>query len=64
MLLDDNFKAKLSDFGLAREGPKAGHSHVSTAVCMYVSISAQLILFSETTYTNQLIHFTKTTNII
>lgn len=33
VLLDDNFKAKLSDFGLAREGPKAGHSHVSTAVC-------------------------------
>lgn len=32
VLLDDNFKAKLSDFGLAREGPKAGHSHVSTAV--------------------------------
>lgn len=33
VLLDENFKAKLSDFGLAREGPKAGHSHVSTAVC-------------------------------
>ncbi|XP_047956997.1 probable serine/threonine-protein kinase PBL19 [Salvia hispanica] len=32
VLLDDKFKAKLSDFGLAREGPKAGHSHVSTAV--------------------------------
>lgn len=32
VLLDDNFRAKLSDFGLAREGPEAGHSHVSTAV--------------------------------
>ncbi|KAF4395238.1 hypothetical protein CsatB_007134 [Cannabis sativa] len=32
VLLDDNFNAKLSDFGLAREGPTAGHTHVSTAV--------------------------------
>ncbi|CAO2835229.1 unnamed protein product [Amaranthus hypochondriacus] len=32
VLLDENFKAKLSDFGLAREGPTPGSSHVSTAV--------------------------------
>ncbi|KAL9142204.1 hypothetical protein ABFS82_14G153400 [Erythranthe guttata] len=32
VLLDNNFEAKLSDFGLAREGPTAGHTHVSTAV--------------------------------
>ncbi|XP_021755201.1 probable serine/threonine-protein kinase PBL19 [Chenopodium quinoa] len=32
VLLDENFQAKLSDFGLAREGPTPGSSHVSTAV--------------------------------
>ncbi|XP_061357686.1 probable serine/threonine-protein kinase PBL19 [Gastrolobium bilobum] len=32
VLLDENFKPKLSDFGLAREGPVAGDTHVSTAV--------------------------------
>ncbi|KAF5195956.1 Serine/threonine-protein kinase PCRK1 [Thalictrum thalictroides] len=32
VLLDKDFNAKLSDFGLAREGPMEGQTHVSTAV--------------------------------
>ncbi|KAJ4744690.1 Protein kinase superfamily protein [Rhynchospora pubera] len=32
ILLDENWNAKLSDFGLARQGPDEGLSHVSTAV--------------------------------
>nr|XP_043630751.1 probable serine/threonine-protein kinase PBL19 [Erigeron canadensis] len=30
VLLDENFNAKLSDFGLAREGPQGDQTHVST----------------------------------
>lgn len=34
ILLDQEWNAKLSDFGLARLGPADGLSHVSTAVCL------------------------------
>lgn len=33
ILLDEQWNAKLSDFGLARLGPSEGLTHVSTAVC-------------------------------
>ncbi|KAF8403566.1 hypothetical protein HHK36_011670 [Tetracentron sinense] len=32
ILLDSDFKAKLSDFGLARDGPTGDNTHVSTRV--------------------------------
>uniref|UniRef100_A0A0E0NMX5 Protein kinase domain-containing protein n=1 Tax=Oryza rufipogon TaxID=4529 RepID=A0A0E0NMX5_ORYRU len=32
ILLDENWNAKLSDFGLARHGPSEGLTHVSTAI--------------------------------
>ncbi|XP_071709725.1 serine/threonine-protein kinase PCRK1-like [Rutidosis leptorrhynchoides] len=32
ILLDENWNAKLSDFGFAREGPQDGRTHVSTSV--------------------------------
>lgn len=36
ILLDEQWNAKLSDFGLARLGPSDGLSHVSTAVCLHL----------------------------
>ncbi|XP_071732979.1 serine/threonine-protein kinase PCRK1-like [Rutidosis leptorrhynchoides] len=40
ILLDENWNAKLSDFGLARLGPTEGLSHVSTAVVGTVGYAA------------------------
>ncbi|THG04394.1 hypothetical protein TEA_029242 [Camellia sinensis var. sinensis] len=40
ILLDEEFNAKLSDFGLARQGPAAGLSHISTAVVGTVGYAA------------------------
>ncbi|KAM7257936.1 hypothetical protein ACFE04_013677 [Oxalis oulophora] len=40
ILLDEDFNAKLSDFGLARQGPLEGQSHVSTTVVGTVGYAA------------------------
>ncbi|KAI9156498.1 hypothetical protein LWI28_007638 [Acer negundo] len=40
ILLDDQWNAKLSDFGLARLGPSEGLSHVSTAVVGTIGYAA------------------------
>ncbi|KAM6578002.1 hypothetical protein CsatB_029839 [Cannabis sativa] len=40
ILLDEDFSAKLSDFGLARQGPPEGTSHVSTSVVGTVGYAA------------------------
>lgn len=39
VLLDEDFIPRLSDFGLAREGPTEGNTHVSTAVSTVFVIS-------------------------
>ncbi|KAB2028378.1 hypothetical protein ES319_D05G096000v1 [Gossypium barbadense] len=40
ILLDEDFNAKLSDFGLARQGPLEGFGHVSTSVVGTVGYAA------------------------
>ncbi|KAA0061906.1 putative receptor-like protein kinase [Cucumis melo var. makuwa] len=40
ILLDEEFNAKLSDFGLARQGPPEGISHVSTSVVGTIGYAA------------------------
>ncbi|ONK79495.1 uncharacterized protein A4U43_C01F6940 [Asparagus officinalis] len=40
ILLDEQWNAKLSDFGLARQGPEEGLSHVSTAVVGTIGYAA------------------------
>ncbi|XP_075635970.1 serine/threonine-protein kinase PCRK1 [Castanea sativa] len=40
ILLDEDFNAKLSDFGLARQGPPEGLSHVSTSVVGTIGYAA------------------------
>lgn len=50
ILLDENFNAKLSDFGLARQGPSEGFGYVSTAVRKYL-YSGENLLYSTFKHT-------------
>ncbi|KAJ0908574.1 putative protein kinase RLK-Pelle-RLCK-VIIa-2 family [Helianthus annuus] len=50
ILLDDQWNAKLSDFGLARLGPKEGYSHVTTAVVGTMGYSAPEIHTDRASY--------------
>lgn len=45
ILLDEDFNAKLSDFGLARQGPAEGLSHVSTSVSRAICLRDVPIIF-------------------
>ena len=38
ILLDENWNAKLSDFGMARQGPTEDLTHVSTAVRLHTYV--------------------------
>jgi serine/threonine protein kinase len=38
ILLDENWDAKLSDFGMARQGPTEDLTHVSTAVRLHTFV--------------------------
>jgi serine/threonine protein kinase len=38
ILLDENWDAKLSDFGMARQGPTEDFTHVSTAVRLHTFV--------------------------
>ena len=39
VLLNDEFCPKLSDFGLAREGPHGDNTHVTTAVSIEILLT-------------------------
>ncbi|CAM8898798.1 unnamed protein product [Rhodiola kirilowii] len=39
ILLDEHFNARLSDFGLARQGPAEGNNHVSTSATRHQNMS-------------------------
>ncbi len=46
VLLDDEFNPKLTDFGLARQGPDMNATHVTTAVSgFFFSLRSQIMLF-------------------
>lgn len=58
ILLDEQWNAKLSDFGLARLGPSEGLTHVSTAVCFLLPCFSTCLIHKSLVFAGVVKHRT------